>query len=99
MSKVRDSVEDIREIDSIQESIQNIDITLVQKPAITSPTTGAVDFAGAVTSSVFVAGGNYRGVHDYVEWQAGNSDFSTLYTSYSGASNLTSWAPSVSMAL
>ena len=99
MSKVRDSVEDIREIDSIQESIQNIDITLVQKPAITSPTTGAVDFAGAVTSSVFVAGGNYRGVHDYVEWQAGNSDFSTLYTSYSGASNLTSWAPSVGMAL
>ena len=71
---------------------------LINTPTITSPTTGAIDFIGAVTAT-YATASNYAGAQDYVKWEAGNSDFSTIYDSYEGSSNLTIWAPSIGLPL
>lgn len=89
MSKVIDAIEDISKIDGLG---------AISKPLITYPVNGAVDFIGEVTAT-YNTGAQYVGTQNYVLWEAGNSDFSTIYDSYEGSSNLLSWTPSIGMPL
>lgn len=70
----------------------------IEKPIITSPTSGTIDYIGAVTSS-YTTSDTYAGIQDYVKWECGNVDFSVIYDSYEGNSNLTSWTPSTGLTL
>ena len=81
-------------------SSQKIDaaLAMIVKPVITSPTNGTVDYTGAITATYKTAS-TYVGVQNYVKWEAGNVNFSTIYDSYEGSSNLTSWTTSVGLAL
>lgn len=76
-----------------------IDTTFITTPTITSPTNGTIDFIGSVVSNSYSTSATYQGIQDYVEWQCGNIDFTVIYDDYSGSSNLTSWTPSVGLAL
>ena len=79
-------------------ALANVESALITKPTITSPASGAVDYAGAITAT-YTTASTYVGVQDYVKWEAGNVNFSTIYDSYEGTSNLTRWTPSVGLAL
>ena len=79
-------------------ALANVESALITKPTITSPASGAIDYAGAITAT-YTTASTYVGVQDYVKWEAGNVNFSTIHDSYEGSSNLTSWSPSVGLAL
>ena len=79
-------------------ALASVESAMVAKPVITSPTSGTIDFTGAVTATYDTAD-TFAGAQDYVKWEAGNSDFSVIYDSYEGASNLLSWTPSIGLAL
>ena len=65
----------------------------INKPSITSPSSGATNYNGAYTSSAFATSDDYRGTQDYVEWQlSSDSNFNTIADSYSGTSNLLTWS-------
>lgn len=82
----------------INSMLGSMDVSPIVIPTITTPTTGAIDFTGAVTAT-YTTSASYVGVQDWVRWEAGNSDFSVIYDSYEGASNLLSWTPSIGLAL
>lgn len=84
-------------INSMLGSMGGMGVSQIVTPTITTPTTGAIDFTGAVTAT-YTTSASYVGVQDWVRWEAGNSDFSVIYDSYEGASNLLSWTPSVGLA-
>jgi len=71
----------------------------ILKPSITSPATGAIDFIGAVTSSAYTTGTNYQGIHDYTHWQCATDTAFTAIIDEETVGNLTSWTPSVGLAL
>ena len=100
MSKARDSVEDVRRIDEIEMIVNEVAASgVVNKPVITSPADGTVDYAGAVAATYSVSD-VYVGAQDYVKWEAAtDSAFSAVVSSYEGSSNLTSWTPAVRLAL
>ena len=72
--------------------------TQINQPTITSPASGTIDYMGVVTATYSTAN-TYAGAQDYVKWEAGNNDFSTIYDSYEGSNNLTSWTPSIGLPL
>lgn len=82
----------------INSMLGSMDVSPIVTPTITTPTTGAVDFMGEITAT-YTTSASYAGVQDWVRWEAGNSDFSVIYDSYEGASNLLSWTPSIGLAL
>lgn len=82
----------------IESLIGGVETTLITTPTITTPTNGAVNFIGEIITT-YTTSASYAGVQDWVRWEAGNSDFSVIYDSYEGASNLLSWTPAVGLAL
>jgi len=76
-----------------------LDTSIINIPSITYPTTGAIDFNGAITCSAMSTSTNYSGTHDYTNWQLSyTSDFAIIQFE-STVSNLTSWTPSTGLAL
>lgn len=74
-------------------------LLLIVTPVITSPTNGTIDFIGEITAT-YTTAISYVGVQDYVKWEcATDVAFTAIFDSYEGSSNLTSWTPSVGLAL
>ena len=69
--------------------------SIIDKPVITSPTTGATDYIGAVTST-YSTSSFYEGLQSKVSWECAlDENFNDIIDSYEGSDNLTSWTPSV----
>ena len=69
------------------------------QPIITSPANGTVDYIGRITST-YSTSESFVGVQDWVRWEASTDEnFTTLIDSYEGSDNLTSWTPSIGLAL
>lgn len=90
-----------QDAETIVQSLTEVNaLNFVVKPIITSPITGAVDFVGEIASSVYATLSTYQGAHSTSQWQAAtDSNFSTIVDSYTGSSNLTTWTPSIGLAL
>ncbi|MFK5883485.1 MAG: hypothetical protein QM489_03990, partial [Candidatus Izemoplasma sp.] len=74
--------------------VETVDV-VVNKPAITTPVDGAIDFNSGISASSFSSVITFNGVQDYVEWQLStDSNFINIIDSFTGASNFTSWSPS-----
>lgn len=83
----------------VDNSLANLSVAQINKPVITSPTNGAIDFNGAVVAT-YTTATNFVGAQDYVSWEAAtDSAFTAIVASYSGSGNLLSWTPSVGLAL
>ena len=88
-----------QEFNRVDTDISNLDVSPLNKPVITSPLNGAVDYIGNITST-YSTSNSYKGVQDWVRHEASlNVDFTTLIDSYEGSNNLTSWVPNVGLAL
>lgn len=72
--------------------------TQINKPTIISPANGTADFIGSIVCTYSTAA-NFVKEQDYAKWLAGNSDFSVIYDSYEGSSNLLSWTPNIGLPL
>ena len=67
----------------------------LNKPIITSPINGAVDYIGSITST-YSTSESFVGVQDWVRWEAStDKNFTTLFDSYEGSDNLTNWTPAI----
>ena len=87
------------ELSDINTELANLDISPLLKPVITSPVNGTIDFIGNVTAT-YDTSESFAGVQDWVLWEAStDADFISIVDSYEGNSNLTSWAPSIGLAL
>lgn len=60
-----------------------IDEVFIEKPVITSPVEGGVDFSGSVIISTYTTGPNFDGVHTATEWQVA-SDINFTNITHSG---------------
>ena len=88
-----------QEFNRVDADISNLDVSPLNKPVITSPLNGAVDYIGNITST-YSTSNSYKGVQDWVRHEASlNVNFTTLIDSYEGSDNLTSWVPNVGLAL
>ena len=88
-----------QEFNRVDTDISNLDVSPLNKPVITSPLNGVVDYIGNITST-YSTSNSYKGVQDWVRHEASlNVDFTTLIDSYEGSNNLTSWVPNVGLAL
>ena len=88
-----------QEFNRIDTDISNLDVSPLNKPVITSPLNGAVDYIGNITST-YSTSNSYKGVQNWVRYEASlNVNFTTLIDSYEGSDNLTSWVPNVGLAL
>ena len=88
-----------QEFNRIDTDISNLDVSPLNKPVITSPLNGAVDYIGNITST-YSTSNSYKGVQNWVRHEASlNVNFTTLIDSYEGSDNLTSWVPNVGLAL
>src|SRR5574344_573542 len=73
--------------------------TIVNQPTIISPTDGAVDFIGSITST-YSTSDYYEGLQTKVIWECALDDtFNDIIDSYEGSDNLTSWTPTIGLAL
>lgn len=90
-----------QDAETIIESLIEVNaLNFIVKPTITSPITGTVDFIGEIASSSYETLSTYQGAHSTSQWQAAtDSNFSTIVDSYTGSSNLTTWTPSIGLAL
>ena len=80
-------------------ALATVETAIVAKPVITSPTSGTVDYIGAITAT-YATAGTYAGGQDYVKWEAATDiGFTAIVASYEGSSNLTSWTPAVALPL
>ena len=71
----------------------------INKPVITSPANLAASYLGAVTST-YSTGPFYSGLQTQVIWECAlDADFNNIIDSYEGNNNLTSWTPSIGLAL
>ena len=72
---------------------------VINKPVITSPVNLTVGYIGAVTST-YSTGLFYGGLQTGAIWECAlDYDFNNIIDSYEGNNNLTSWTPSVGLAL
>ena len=79
--------------------LADLDVSPILQPIITNPIDGAVWFHGNV-EAVFGTSESYSGAQDWVKWEAStDADFTNIIDTYEGNSNLTSWAPSIGLAL
>jgi len=74
-------------------------LNFVIKPSITSPSSGAIDFVGSITSSTFANLSTYQGAHDYTHWQVATDSAFTTIIDEETVGNLTSFTPSIGLAL
>ena len=71
----------------------------INKPVITSPANLAVSYLGAVTST-YSTGPFYGGLQTKAIWECAlDANFNNIVDRYEGSSNLTSWTPSIGLAL
>ena len=71
----------------------------INKPVITSPANLAASYLGAVTST-YSTGPFYGGLQTGVIWECAlDFSFNNIIDRYEGSSNLTSWTPSIGLAL
>ena len=88
-----------QEFNRVDTDISNLDVSPLNKPVITSPLNGAVDYIGNITST-YSTSNSYKGVQDWVRHEASlDINFTTLIDSYEGSNNLTGWVPNVGLAL
>ena len=88
-----------QEFNRVDTDISNLDVSPLNKPVITSPLNGAIDYIGGVTST-YSTSNSYKGVQDWVRYEASlDVNFTTLIDSYEGSGNLTSWVPNIGLAL
>ena len=67
----------------------------LNKPIITSPANGTVDYIGSITST-YSTSESFVGVQDWVRWEASTDEnFTTLIDSYEGSDNLINWTPAI----
>ena len=67
----------------------------LNKPIITSPANGTVDYIGSITST-YSTSETFVGVQDWVRWEASTDEnFTTLIDSYEGSDNLINWTPAI----
>ena len=92
-----------------QENAESVDLSaiidavaaysVINKPVIISPANLTVDYIGAVTST-YSTPPTYEGLQTRVIWECALDDtFNNIIDSYEGSANLTSWIPSVGLAL
>ena len=73
--------------------------SLINKPTIISPANFTTDYIGAVTST-YNTSSTYEGLQTRVIWECALDDnFNDIVDRYEGSDNLTSWTPSVGLAL
>ena len=71
----------------------------INKPVITSPANLAANYLGAVTST-YSTGNNYDGLQTLAIWECAlDKNFSNIIDRYEGSNNLTSWRPTIGLAL
>ena len=88
-----------QEFNRVDTDISNLDVSPLNKPVITSPLNGTIDYIGNITST-YSTSNSYKGVQNWVRHEASlDIDFTTLIDSYEGSNNLTSWVPNVGLAL
>ena len=88
-----------QEFNKVNTEISNLDISPLNKPVITSPLNGTINYIGNITST-YSTSNSYKGVQDWVRHEASlDIHFTTLIDSYEGSNNLTSWVPNVGLAL
>ena len=88
-----------QEFNRVDTDISNLDVSPLNKPVITSPLNGTIDYIGNITST-YSTSNSYKGVQDWVRHEASlDINFTTLIDSYEGSNNLTGWVPSVGLAL
>ena len=88
-----------QEFNRVDTDISNLDVSPLNKPVITSPLNGAVDYIGNITST-YSTSNSYKGVQNWVRHEASlDINFTTLIDSYEGSNNLTGWVPNVGLAL
>ena len=84
-----------QEFNRVDTDISNLDVSPLNKPVITSPFNGTIDYIGNITST-YSTSNSYKGVQDWVRHEASlDINFTTLIDSYEGSNNLTSWVPNV----
>ena len=83
----------------ISNELSSLDVSPLLQPAITNPANGTIDFIGNVTAT-YNTSESYAGVQDWVLWEAStDANFTNIVGSYEGSSNLTSWVPTIGLAL
>ena len=88
-----------QEFNRVDTDISNLDVSPLNKPVITSPLNGTIDYIGNITST-YSTSNSYKGVQDWVRHEASlDINFTTLIDSYEGSNNLTGWVPNVGLAL
>ena len=88
-----------QEFNRVDTDISNLDVSPLNKPVITSPLNGTIDYIGNITST-YSTSNSYKGVQDWVRHEASlDINFTTLIDSYEGSNNLTSWVPNVGLSL
>ena len=88
-----------QEFNRVDTDISNLDVSPLNKPVITSPLNGTIDYIGNITST-YSTSNSYKGVQNWVRHEASlDINFTTLIDSYEGSNNLTSWVPNVGLAL
>ena len=88
-----------QEFNRVDTDISNLDVSPLNKPVITSPLNGTIDYIGNITST-YSTSNSYKGVQDWVRHEASlDINFTTLIDSYEGSNNLTSWVPNVGLVL
>ena len=88
-----------QEFNRVDTDISNLDVSPLNKPVITCPLNGTIDYIGNITST-YSTSNSYKGVQNWVRHEASlDINFTTLIDSYEGSNNLTSWVPNVGLAL
>ena len=83
----------------VSAELSSLDVSPLNKPVITNPANGTIDFIGNVTAT-YNTSESYAGVQDWVRWEAStDANFTNIVGSYEGSSNLTSWVPTIGLAL
>ena len=88
-----------QEFNRVDTDISNLDVSPLNKPVITSPLNGTINYIGNITST-YSTSNSYKGVQDWVRHEVSlDINFTTLIDSYEGSNNLTSWVPNVGLTL
>ena len=78
---------------------QYVDESIIDKPVITSPISGATEYIGVVTS-LYITSSFYEGLQTRAIWECALDDnFTNIIDRYEGSDNLTSWTPTIGLAL
>lgn len=83
----------------ISNELSSLDISPINKPAITSPISGTTDYIGSITST-YSTSDYYEGLQTKVIWECAlDATFNDIIDSYEGSDNLTSWTPTIGLPL